>query len=162
MPKAKTTTKAKPKKKAVAKKGVAKPKAVEPKAKKEKYFEMMGKRKTAAARVRLSQGGKGFLVNGKSLEEYFPTFELQQVIKSPLDKMDCLDKFGLSIRVRGGGYQAQAEAIRHGITKALVFFNPEFRKPLKDAGFLTRDSRMRERKKFGLKRARRAPQWRKR
>jgi len=129
----------------------------------EKYYEAVGKRKTAVARVRLfTRGGKTFLVNEKSLENYFPTFELREISKSALALMKCLDKFRISAKVKGGGLHAQAEAIRHGIANALNLFNPDFRKRLKRAGFLTRDARMRERKKFGLKRARRAPQWQKR
>jgi len=128
-----------------------------------KYFEGIGRRKTTGARVRLfTQGEKIFLVNEKPLEKYFPTFELQQITLSPLQKMNCLDKFRISVRVKGGGIHSQAEAVRHGITRALVLFNPDFKKKLKKAGYLTRDPRMRERKKFGLKRARRAPQWQKR
>jgi len=128
-----------------------------------KYFEVMGRRKTAVARVRLfPSGGKAFLVNGKPLKNYFPTFELQQIAQASLEKMKCLDKFRISAIVKGGGLSAQAEAVRHGITRALVLFNPDFRKRLKKAGYLKRDPRMRERKKFGLKRARRAPQWQKR
>jgi len=96
------------------------------------------------------------------LESYFPTFELQQIAKAALEKMKCLDKFRILAKVKGGGLHSQAEAIRHGIARALVLFNPDFRKRLKNAGYLIRDSRMRERKKFGLKRARRAPQWQKR
>jgi small subunit ribosomal protein S9 len=76
--------------------------------------------------------------------------------------MNCLDKFRVMVKVKGGGFHAQAEAVRHGVSRALTLFNPDFRKKMKKAGFLTRDSRMRERKKFGLKRARRAPQWQKR
>ncbi|MDI6603048.1 MAG: 30S ribosomal protein S9 [Patescibacteria group bacterium] len=129
----------------------------------EKYFEAEGRRKTAVARIRLfTRGEKKFLVNTKSLQQYFPTFELQQIAQASLEKMKSLDKFRVSAKVKGGGLHAQAEAIRHGIAKALVLFNPDFRKRLKAAGFLRRDPRMRERKKFGLKRARRAPQWQKR
>lgn len=137
-----------------------------------KYLEAVGRRKTAVARVRLFtcpsskeakiQGGKSFFVNQKSLEVYFPSFELQQIVKAALAKMNYLDQFKVSVMVRGGGYHAQAEAIRHGLARALVLFNVDFRKRLKKAGFLRRDARMRERKKFGLKRARRAPQWSKR
>lgn len=128
-----------------------------------KYLEGVGRRKTAVAQVRLiPQGEKTFLVNGKPIDIYFPAFELQQTAKAALERMNCLDKFGISVKARGGGFSAQAEAIRHGISRALVLFNPDFRKRLNKAGFLTRDSRMRERKKFGLKRARRAPQWSKR
>ncbi len=128
-----------------------------------KYYEGVGQRKTATARVRIfSQGEKNFLVNEKLLDKYFPILQLQQVSLSPLEIMDLLGKFGVSVKVKGGGLNAQAEAIRNAIAKALVLFNPDFRKKLKKAGFLTRDPRMRERKKFGLKRARRAPQWKKR
>ena len=166
MVKTKTTTK-KRKTKKTTKKTVKKETAVkkEKKAAKRavKYFEGTGRRKTAIARVRLyTQREKNILINGKPLESYFPISELQQTVKSPFEKLNCLNKFGLSAKVKGGGYQAQAEATRYGIAKALVLFNPEFRKKLKKAGYLTRDSRMRERKKFGLKRARRAPQWQKR
>jgi small subunit ribosomal protein S9 len=129
----------------------------------EHYFKAVGRRKTAVARVRLfTQGDKTILVNDKSYKEYFPILELQQIIDSPLDKMKALDKFKIIAKVRGGGFHAQAEAIRHGISRALVEFNPDFRKRLRRVGYLTRDPRMRERKKFGLKRARRAPQWSKR
>jgi small subunit ribosomal protein S9 len=128
-----------------------------------KYYEGVGKRKTATARVRIfSQGEKNFLVNEKLLDKYFPIPQLQQISLSSLEIMDLLGKFGVSVKVKGGGLNAQAEAIRNGMAKALVVFNPDFRKKLKKAGFLTRDPRMRERKKFGLKRARRAPQWSKR
>lgn len=153
----------KPEKEKKIKKKIEKPKRPKAVPKPAKYFEAVGRRKTAVARVRLfTQGKKTFLVNEKSLEDYFPSFELQEIVKASLKKMKCLDRFRVSIKVRGGGKVAQAEAIRHGIARALVIFNPDFRKRLKKAGFLTRDSRMRERKKFGLKRARRAPQWQKR
>ena len=138
-------------------------KVIEVKSKPERYFEAEGRRKTAVARVRLfTKGEKTFLVNEKPLEQYFPTFELQKIAKASLETMKCLDKFRVSAKVKGGGLHAQAEAVRHGIARALVLFNPDFRKRLKAAGFLRRDPRMRERKKFGLKRARRAPQWQKR
>lgn len=132
-------------------------------AKEPSYYEAVGRRKTSIARVRLfTQGDKVFLVNEKETVKYFPTIELQDIIKSPLDRMGCLDTFRVISMVKGGGIHSQAEAIRHGISRALVLFNADFRKRLKTAGFLTRDPRMRERKKFGLKRARRAPQWAKR
>lgn len=170
MPKTKkTTTKKRSKAKKTEKKVTpekSKPKPEpkpKPKPKPEKYYEAEGKRKTAYARIRLfAHGGKEFLVNNKPLQQYFPTFELQQIAQASLEKMKCLDKFRVSAKVKGGGHHAQAEAVRHGIARALVLFNPDFRKRLKVAGFLTRDPRMRERKKFGLKRARRAPQWQKR
>lgn len=132
-------------------------------AKPERYFEATGRRKTSAARVRLfTRGEKVFLINEKPFNAYFSDFELQQIVKAALEKMKCLDKFRILIKVTGGGIHSQAEAVRHGISRALVEFNPDFKKRLKRAGYLTRDSRMRERKKFGLKRARRAPQWAKR
>lgn len=143
---------AKKKKEKVAKKGKA------------RYIEAVGRRKTATARVRFwpQRTKKDFLVNGRPYQEYFPTFELQRTVTAALQKMNCLDKFRIEVLAKGGGLQAQAEAIRHGTARALVLFNSDFRKKLKKAGFLTRDPRMRERKKFGLKRARRAPQWQKR
>lgn len=128
-----------------------------------RYLEAIGRRKTAVARARLfTQGEKVFLVNEKPYQDYFPTIELQQIATAPLRKMKCLDRFRVLAKVKGGGIHAQAEALRHGIARALILFNLTFRKRLKGAGYLTRDSRMRERKKFGLKRARRAPQWQKR
>jgi small subunit ribosomal protein S9 len=132
-------------------------------AKNNKYFEEVGKRKTAKARVRLfTRGEKAFIVNDKTYKEYFPTLDLQKIASASLDKMKLLERFRIQAIVRGGGTRAQAEAVRHAIAKILVQVNPIFRKRLKKHGFLTRDSRMRERKKFGLKRARRAPQWKKR
>jgi len=129
----------------------------------EKYYQAMGRRKTAIAQVKLfTKGEKVFLVNQKPIENYFPIEELRKVAKASLEKMKCLDKFRILATVKGGGLFAQAEAIRLGIARALCLFNPNFRKRLKRAGFLTRDPRMKERKKFGLKRARRAPQWQKR
>jgi len=180
----KTKTKILKKKKPTAKSGkksiVAK-KTEEPKIKKEKYFEGVGRRKTAIARVRLfpislsraiAKGEEESLlsspslhessVNEKPLEEYFPTIELQQAVYAPLNLMNFLEQFKVSVKVKGGGIVSQAEAVRHGVARALVLFNPDFRKKLKKAGYLKRDPRMRERKKFGLKRARRAPQWSKR
>jgi len=131
--------------------------------KKIKYTEAIGKRKTAVARVRMwNEKGKDFLVNKKSLKDYFQSVELQQIVLTPLVKLDCEDKFRFEVVVSGGGIQAQAGAIRHGISRSLLNFDPTSRIRLKKEGFLTRDSRKRERKKFGLKRARRAPQWKKR
>lgn len=128
-----------------------------------KYFEAVGRRKTSVARTRLFiSGEKDFLINNKPLNVYFSTFELQTVAKSALEKTDCLDKFRITVKVSGGGIHSQSEAVRHATARALVKFNPDFRKRLRGLGYLTRDPRMRERKKFGLKRARRAPQWAKR
>jgi len=129
----------------------------------DRYFEAVGRRKTAVARVRLfTRGEKAFLVNGKPYQEYFKTSEAQQAAIASLVKMKCQDKFRVTVVVRGGGISAQAEAVRHGTARALVDFNNNFKKRLRKVGYLTRDPRMRERKKFGLKRARKAPQWAKR
>jgi small subunit ribosomal protein S9 len=127
-----------------------------------RYCEAIGRRKTAIARVRIFlQGDRAFSVNDKTLSQYFPS-DLQLIAQEALTRMNFSDKFSVSARVKGGGLHAQAEAIRHGISRALVLTNQDFKKKLKKAGFLTRDPRMRERKKFGLKRARKAPQWSKR
>lgn len=128
-----------------------------------RYWKAVGRRKTSTAQVRLwVRGIKEVVVNDKPYQDYFSTVELQQVALASLGKMNVADRFRVSVKVRGGGVHSQAEAVRHGIARALVKFNPNFQKRLKKAGFLTRDPRMRERKKFGLKRARKAPQWRKR
>ncbi len=127
-----------------------------------RYFEAKGARKTAVARVRLSPKDGGIKVNGKDYKEYFRDLNLQREVAMPLDSMNVQDKVGVSAMVRGGGVSGQAEAVRHGIARALVLFNPEFRKRLRRQGFLTRDARMVERKKYGLRKARRAPQWAKR
>ena len=145
-------------KKQVVKKEIKK-KTVKP----DRYFEAVGRRKTAVARIRLfTQGKKELLINNKPYKEYFSISEIQQIAISALKKMKCLDIFRVVVKVKGGGYHSQAEAVRHGTARALVEFNPNFRKRLRKVGYLTRDPRMRERKKFGLKRARRAPQWSKR
>ena len=128
-----------------------------------KYYQSIGRRKTSVARIRLfTKGDKTITINGKPYKEYFPDLNLQQIVSAALDRVEVLDKFMVSAKVRGGGIHAQAEAVRHGISRALVKLNPDSRKRLRRAGYLTRDPRMRERKKFGLKRARRAPQWSKR
>jgi len=131
--------------------------------KSDKYYEAVGRRKTAVARVRFyTRGDKEFLVNNKSYKEYFYHPESQAIAVASLDKMNCLGRFRILAKVTGGGPHAQAEAVRHATARVLVKLNPNFRKRLRKAGYLTRDPRMRERKKFGLKRARRAPQWAKR
>ncbi len=127
------------------------------------YFKAVGRRKSAVANVRLfTKDKKEFIINDKLMEDYFPTFQLREDCSSALKKMKCLEKFRVVVKVSGGGINAQAEAVRHGTARALYLFNPDFKKRLRRAGYLTRDPRQRERKKFGLKRARRAPQWKKR
>ena len=131
--------------------------------KSDRYFEAVGRRKTAVARVRLyTKGDMAMIVNDRPYEAYFPTMELQRIVDDPLRKMKSEGRFRVSIKVKGGGVHAQAEALRHGLARALVLLDAEARGKFKKAGLLTRDARMRERKKPGLKRARRAPQWRKR
>ena len=133
------------------------------KSKPDRYFEAVGRRKTAVARVRLfTRGEKQFLINSKPYKEYFTIMDDQQKAISSMIKMKCLDKFKIIIIVKGGGRSAQAEAVRHGTARVLVDFNKNFKKRLRKVGYLTRDPRMRQRKKFGLKRARKAPQWAKR
>ena len=134
-----------------------------PEEKSDKFFEAIGRRKTAIARVRLfAKGDKEFLINAKPYNIYFPYPYFQKVIQGPLEVVNCPERFKILAKVKGGGSNSQAEAIRHGLSRALVLFNSTLKKKLRKAGFLTRDPRMRERKKFGLKRARRAPQWQKR
>lgn len=141
----------------------AKPIASEPEAIPERYWEAVGRRKTAVARVRLyAKGEKGIWVNQRPASEYFPYPAYRGTAGEALALMNSEDRLRVSAKVSGGGPHAQAEAIRHGTARALTLFNPEFRKRLKRAGFLRRDPRMKERKKFGLKGARRAPQWQKR
>lgn len=137
----------------------------EPKAepKIEPYTEAVGRRKTAVARVRLSSSTKPqFVVNQKPLEDHVQESAYQTIAKESLEKGSPGNNFRVSVLVHGGGPHAQAEAIRQGLARALVKMDAALRPNLKTLGFLTRDSRMRERKKFGLKRARRARQWRKR
>jgi len=126
------------------------------------YTEGVGRRKTAVARVRLTTGKGGFVVNGKELKEYFPIERLSSVAVAALKEVSLATKYDVSAKVVGGGIAAQAEAIRHGVARALVKINEALKKPLRAAGMLTRDPRMVERKKYGLKKARRAPQWQKR
>lgn len=128
---------------------------------KEKYIEARGARKTSVARVRLVKE-PGFFVNGRDYKAYFKILKYQMAVEAPLNLVSSDKKLGVSVRVVGGGLTGQAEAIRHGLARVLVKLNPDFRKKLKQAGFLTRDPRIVERKKYGLKKARRAPQWSKR
>ena len=122
-----------------------------------------GRRKKAIARVRLIPNGTGAIViNKRHLEDYFGLGTLQYIVKQPLVLTDTADKFDVAVNVYGGGLTGQAGAIRHGIARALNQANPDFRPALKKAGFLTRDPRMKERRKYGLKKARKAPEFSKR
>jgi small subunit ribosomal protein S9 len=127
------------------------------------YHQAVGRRKSAIARVRLYPGTGEFVVNGKESREYFGGRDLHQItVLSPLRLTNTADRFLVSVKVVGGGVSGQAGAIRHGIARALTRFDPELRPALKKAGLLTRDARVKERKKVGLKRARKAPQYTKR
>jgi small subunit ribosomal protein S9 len=159
MPTKETTTKAKAKK-VVAEDAVKAPKVTKTTA---RYIEAVGRRKTSTARVRITEASKESVsVNDKTVSAYFPTPELQGIIGEALEKSKVAGKFTVSAKVIGGGIHSQAEAVRHGLSRAIVMFDDETRKRLKKLGFLKRDPRMKERRKFGLKKARKAPQWSKR
>ena len=121
-----------------------------------------GRRKNATARTRLYTGSGQILVNNRSIDNYFPRKSLQMIVRQPLVMTKTLDKIDVKVTVSGGGVSGQAGAIRHGIARALLQYDENLRPALKKAGFLTRDPRMKERKKYGLKAARRAPQFSKR
>ena len=121
-----------------------------------------GRRKSAVARVRLVPGEGKIIINKRDVEEYIPFETLREVIKQPLKLTQTLGSYDVLVNVQGGGFTGQAGAIRHGIARALLQVDPDFRPTLKQVGLLTRDPRMKERKKYGLKGARRAPQFSKR
>lgn len=121
-----------------------------------------GRRKSSVARVRLYEGKGKITINGHDIDEYFGLDTLKLIVRQPLELTELIGKFDIVCNVGGGGVTGQAGAIRHGISRALLNFDPELRPVLKKAGFLTRDPRMKERKKYGLKAARRAPQFSKR
>jgi len=129
-----------------------------------KYSYGTGRRKTAVARVRLYSNNdkKTIIINGKDYQKYFPTLELKRTIEDCFRVVGLKDSFAVSAVVKGGGKRGQAESIRHGIARALVGLDEKHRTALRDNGFLTRDPRKKERKKPGLKKARRSPQWQKR
>ena len=130
---------------------------------KKKYFYGTGRRKSSVARVRVYENGTGsIIINGRDINDYFGLETLKLVVRQPLVTTELVDKVDVVVSVCGGGVSGQAGAIRHGLARALLTVNPEYRASLKAAGFLTRDPRMKERKKYGLKAARRAPQFSKR
>jgi len=127
------------------------------------YLRAIGRRKTASAIVKLIKATKNsFTINSKDYTEYFKTIELRKLISEAFEEAKPSEKFDVIVTVKGGGIHAQAEAVRHGISRALVMFDEELRAPLKKAKMLKRDPRQVERKKFGLKKARKSPQWSKR
>lgn len=131
--------------------------------KNERYIEAIGRRKTAIARVRITPAAKQSLaINEKDIETYFKTDEQRRIALDAITKAKLSIKFMITARISGGGLSAQAEALRHGVARALVSHDVELRKKLKKAGFLKRDPRSKERRKFGLKKARKSPQWSKR
>ncbi len=130
---------------------------------KDSYIEAIGRRKTAVARVRIEPASKTSLsVNGKDVESYFKTRELRTVAFAPITKNELPASFKISAKIVGGGASGQAEALRHGISRALIAYDLSLRPAIKKLGFLKRDPRMKERRKFGLKKARKAAQWSKR
>ena len=129
----------------------------------DKYIEAVGRRKTSTARVRIFKSTKtSFVVNGMDAKDYFKTEDQRQLIQDPMIKGKPGSKFAIEVRVTGGGIHSQAEAVRHGLSRAMVEDEGELRGKLKTLGFLKRDPRAKERRKFGLKKARKAPQWSKR
>jgi len=127
------------------------------------YNVAVGRRKSAIARIRYTDKGSGqYIVNGQDVAVYFPTFEAKKIVNDPFEVTQFKRLGDVSIKVSGGGKHGQAEAVRLGVSRLLVTLHPEYRTVLKRAGFMTRDPRVKERKKYGLKRARRAPQWQKR
>ena len=127
-----------------------------------RYYEAVGRRKRATARVRLYPGEGEVVINGKPLQEYFGRPQDRRDVMAPFELTESQNRFNLSVLVRGGGVTGQAHAVRHGISRALLVADPESKAALRRAGFLTRDPREKERKKPGLKRARKAPQYTKR
>ena len=126
------------------------------------FFYGTGRRKSSVARVRLYQGSGNITINGRGIDDYFGLETLKLIVRQPLALTDSLEKFDIVCNVNGGGFSGQAGAVRHGIARALLQYDESLRPVLKKAGFLTRDPRMKERKKYGLKAARRAPQFSKR
>ena len=129
---------------------------------KQQYFYGTGRRKSSVARVRVYPGSGKITINGRDIDDYFGLETLKLIVRQPLALTETAEQFDVVCTVAGGGVTGQAGAIRHGLSRALLLFNPELRPVLKKAGFLTRDPRMKERKKYGLKAARRAPQFSKR
>jgi len=138
----------------------------------EKYYEAVGRRKEATARVRVltkkstdqqdSENRAIITVNDQPYDTYFNSLKLQNVVEAPLRKLKSLNRFKATVKVSGGGLAGQADAIKFGLSRALVLFDSNFSKKLRKAGYLTRDARVKERRKYGLKKARKSPQWAKR
>lgn len=144
------------------KKSAPKEKEAAPAKRPERYVAAIGRRKTAVASVRITSGHGKFIVNDKPLKEYFKMPRVAFSATVPLEKLKLLDQYDMSAKASGSGLKAQAGAVRLGLSRALAEKNPDFKKRLRKLGFLTRDARKVERKKYGLKKARRAPQWAKR
>lgn len=128
-----------------------------------RYIETVGRRKTSVARVRITEASKNsFVINDKEFEVYFPTNELRRIVEEAITGSGTAAKFKVTAKTNGGGITSQAGAVRHGLSRALTKHDELLRKKLKELGFLKRDPRTKERRKFGLKKARKAPQWSKR
>ena len=131
--------------------------------KEKKFIETVGRRKTSVARVRLTPSAKSaFVINDKSVEDYFKVAEQRAIVMAAISELKVPEKFIVTVKVSGGGTNSQAEAIRHAVARALIIHDITLRGSLKKAGYLKRDPRAKERRKFGLKKARKAPQWSKR
>lgn len=129
----------------------------------EKYINAIGRRKTSTANVRITPASKfSITINDREFENYFPTVELRNTVKSAFDAVELSQKFAVTAVITGGGVSSQADALRHAISRALIIYDINLRGKLKIKGFLKRDPRAKERRKFGLKKARKAPQWSKR
>jgi len=128
----------------------------------EQYYYGTGRRKSSVARVFLKRGSGNITVNGRPLDQYFGRETARMVVRQPLELVEAGDRFDINVTVTGGGISGQAGAIRHGITRALIAYDEALKRPLRQAGFVTRDAREVERKKVGLHKARRAPQYSKR
>jgi len=127
-----------------------------------KYYYGLGRRKEASARVRLYEGSGQVIINGKDYKDYLNPISLIDVIKTPLETLSMVDRFDIVVKVSGGGSKGQADAIRLGVARAILALDESLKKTLKSHKYLTRDSRVKERKKYGLKKARKAPQFSKR
>jgi len=155
-------------KKVVVKSAATRERAVERREAREKrpdgYFYAVGRRKRAVAQTKLYPEQKKLevIINGRALLDYFPVIDMREAIMAPLKAVGLDEVVKVEVKVSGGGQRGQAEAVRHGISRALLLINPDYRLTLKKLGFLTRDPREKERRKYGLKKARRAPQWSKR
>lgn len=128
----------------------------------QQYYQGTGRRKSAVAQVRIFRGAGAVVINGKPLEQAMPLLALQQLVLEPFKATNTVNRYNATVKVAGGGVSGQAEAVRHGIARAILAMDENYRLPLRKAGLLTRDPRIKERRKYGLRKARKAPQYTKR